>query len=376
MKSISTFKAIYCSGLVLPNQATMAALALLFDKVYLPNNIEFVIDFAKRFDLTLSTDDYKDLVVSGRSDNGQDPFEMLSSEERETAYKYIDVCNSCAIENQSLFGEVIESDIFEGGNPFTTKLIEEGAPGELNLYEVSLSEMNLVGNALDRISSRIDDGYVPVVGNLRGNRLLGELSGDTRTSKELAALLAVQSVAMFFPATRDIPAELILEARDRLKDHLPLFWSSMLKLSLELKSAIKDCKSTQEVFMIGTEMVDTTVRPAIIELNHKIEKERKQWFYKIFGGIYKALKVAAANPPLTQEQLIRTSLLIGADATMDFADHLHKVESMKNEAGLTYLLELGALVEKSPNRSITKQEEALREAHVVPPIPTQDNHDE
>ena len=103
----------------------------------------------------------------------------------------------------------------------------------------------------------------------------------------------------------------------------------------------------QEISAIGTELVDTIVRPALTDLNHKIELERKQWFRRVFGGVFKALKVAAANPPLTQEQLIRSSLMLGADAAMNVSEHLYKVEAMKAQAGLTYLLDLNALVDKA-----------------------------
>ena len=98
---------------------------------------------------------------------------------------------------------------------------------------------------------------------------------------------------------------------------------------------------------MGTEIVDTIVRPALTDLNHKIELERKQWFRRVFGGMFRALKVVAANPPLTQGQLIRSSLMLGADATMNVSDHLYKIEEMKAQAGLTYLLDLGALIDKA-----------------------------
>ena len=49
MKQISKFKAVYCSGIAIPNQASVAALSLLFEQVHLPNNLELVVDFAKRY---------------------------------------------------------------------------------------------------------------------------------------------------------------------------------------------------------------------------------------------------------------------------------------------------------------------------------------
>ncbi|MFZ2405568.1 MAG: hypothetical protein WAW41_10555, partial [Methylobacter sp.] len=313
----------------------------------LPNNIEFAIDFAKRFRINTSSDRYRSIDITPEGSGETHPLEALSPKQQETVYKYIDWSMACAYRNQELFEDVIESDIFEGGNPLVVELVEQGAAGQLNNYKVTRSAMRLTGGDHDKLSSLIESGYVPVIGNLHGNRLLKELPPSSIPAKELAALLAIQSVEMFFPATKGAPAEVILEAREKLHDHLPLFWASMLKLSIELKAAIKDCKDKKEVFAASQELVDTIVRPAVLDLNHKIELERKQWFHRIFGSVYKALRMTATNPPLTQEQLIRSSLMLGADAAMNLADHLQKVESMKNEAGLAYLLELGALVEKT-----------------------------
>ncbi len=346
LSTITNFKAIYLSGLIIPNQATVAALGILFEKVYLPNNIEYVIDFAKRFRIATSSEKYRSIVITPEDPDEKHPLEALTPEQQETAYKYIDWSMACGYRNHELFEDVIESEIFEGGKPLVAEMIEQGAQGQLSKYRVTRSAMQLTGDERHKLSSMVESGYVPVIGNLHGNRLLKELPPSSIPAKELAALLAIKSVEMFFPATKGAPAEVILEARHKLRDHLPLFWASMLKLSTELKGAIKNCKDNDEVFAASQDLVDTIVRPAVLDLNHKIELERKQWFHRIFGSVYKALRMTASNPPLTQDQLIRSSLMLGADAAMNFADHLQKVESMKNEAGLAYLLELGALVEK------------------------------
>lgn len=345
MQSINSFRAVYCSGLLIPNQATVVALGLLFEKVYLPNNIEYVVDFAKTYRVSAKTERYKEIALKPESPDIENPLDQLSPEQQENAYKYLDWCMECAARNHSLFGHVIESKAFGESGPLDAKLIKQGAPGELNTYQVTRVPMQLVGDDADGLTRLLQSGYVPVVGNLHGSKLLHDSHG--RTAKELAALLAVKSVEMLFPATRPVPAEIILEARDKLRDQLPLFWSAMFKLSVDLKKAIEECKTPNEISEIGTELVDTIVRPALTDLNHKIELERKQWFRRVFGGVFKALRVAAANPPLTQEQLIRSSLMLGADAAMNVSEHLHKVETMKSQAGLTYLLDLNALANKA-----------------------------
>lgn len=341
MHSINSFRAVYCSGLLIPNQATVAALGLLFEKVYLPNNIEFVVEFAKKYKLRSKNDKYKDILVTPQGHTAENPIDLLPLEQQENAYKYLDWCMECAIRNHSLFGEVIESSAFGDSGPLHAELMKEGGPGKLNTYRVTRVPLTLVGEDADRLANLVKSGYVPVIGNPHGTDLAH--GADGRTAKELAALLAIKSVEMLFPATKSVPAEVILEARDKLRDQLPLFWSAMFKLSVDLKKAIAECKTAQEISDVGTEIVDTIVRPALTDLNHKIELERKQWFRRVFGSVFSALRVAATNPPLTQEQLIRSSLMLGADTAMTISDHLYRVEAMKSQAGLTYLLDLSAL---------------------------------
>jgi hypothetical protein len=348
MKELTNFSAIYCSGLLIPNQATVASLSLLFDKIYLPNNIEYAIDFAKHYRINGKSDRYKNIVIKPfEEDETDDPFKELTEKEKETAFKYIDWSMGFAKSNHELFDNVFESNIFVDGNPLKVDLVKKGVNGALNTYRVSESPMQLTGEDKDTIPKLIKDGYVPVVGNIHGKEVLDKFDPQTATAKQLAAILGMQAIEMFFPATKAVPAGVILEARSKLSDHLPVFWSSMLKLSKELKPLLKECKTPSDVIHEGRELVDTLVRPAIIDLNDKIEKERKQWFYRIFGRAYKGLKILAGTPPITQEQLIRNSLLLGADAAMGIANDLQKVEAMKSEVGLTYLLELGTLTKNT-----------------------------
>lgn len=349
MRSVNTFRAVYCSGLLIPNQSTVAALGLLFEKVYLPNNIEFVIEFAKSYRVQTKNERYMELEVSSDSPGDKNPLADLSPEQQETAYKYMAWCMHCARKNQELFGPVIESDVFGGSGPLHAELIKQGASGELNTYRVTHLPMKLTGENMDELNGLVQSGYIPVVGSLHGLTKMPDSSEST--AKQLAALLAIKSVEMLFPATRPVPAEVILEARHKLREQLPLFWSAMFKLSVDLKKAIAECKTPGEISAIGSEMVDTIVRPALTDLNHKIELERKQWFSRVFGGVFKALKVSAANPPLTPDQLIRSALMLGADAAMNVASHHQQVEAMKSQSGLTYLLDLNALTEKSERRS-------------------------
>lgn len=344
MKSINTFSAVYCSGLVVPNQSTLAALCLLFENVYLPNNIEYAVEFSRQYRLGGKNDNYKGIQIEGMSPDAGDPLEDLNEEERESALRYIAWFMQRSMENHSLFGPVISTNAFDADGPVKVELTRQGAPGELNEYAVSPATMTLVSEDDYTIPGLIESGWIPVVGNLNGKQLLQQSGNKSQTAKELAALLAIKSVEMFFPATRDVEADVILEAREKLKDHLPVFWSAMFKLSTDLRQAIRDLESPEEIAATGADVVDTIVRPALTDLNRKIELERKQWFRRVFGSVYRALKVSAANPPVTQDQLLRSALLLGAGTAVNISDNAHRIEIMRSEAGLTYLLDLNDLL--------------------------------
>lgn len=347
MQELSSFKAVYCSGLMIPNQASVAALSLIFDKVHIPNNIEFAVDFARNYKMNGSSERYKALQIETEDGAEGDPFKGLNEKQKDTAFKYLDWTIQIARNNSPLFGEVFETNIFENGDPVKVDLLEEGKNGKLNKYRVSQAPMKLTGDDPQNIPNLIKKGFVPVVGNIHSKGFSQNFKSNSSTAKQLASILAMQSIEMFFPAPEAVHPDVILEAREKLKEHLPVYWSSMLKLSKELKPLVEHCNSPLEVINEGQELIDSLVRPSLIDLNHKIEQERKLWFYRIFGRVYKGLKMVAGKPPVTQEQLIKSSLLLGSDTVMGIASDLQKIETMKSEAGLTYLLELGSLLKKN-----------------------------
>jgi len=81
-------------------------------------------------------------------------------------------------------------------------------------------------------------------------------------------------------------------------------------------------------------------------LVHKLEKERKDRFRNILTTATKGLRVLAGKPPTDLAGLISGSLLAGADTAMNFANQLRKVEALKQESGMSYLVELDNIITK------------------------------
>ena len=248
-KQLTEFRAIYSSGIFIPNGEAVTALCLLFQKVFLPNNIELIKEFSKKFRISIpARDEIENPEVTITSEDGAvaDPFSDLTLEQKSNAFRYLGLGMRFSIRYEQLFGEVFETNLFEEGVPLKVKLVKKGAPGKLNKYKVTLQALTVSGGDEDVFPDLVRQGYVPVIGDYHPGRVL-DASIDTTTAKQLAALLAMKSIQLLFPATRSASDDAILEARHRLSDHLPPFWSSMFKLSVELKRRIRECKSAMEV---------------------------------------------------------------------------------------------------------------------------------
>lgn len=330
MSLINSFRAVSCSGAFIPDARAVTAMALLFERVFLPNNIEIVAEFAKKYRFQ----DYRSRDIGLRVEGDDDPFSELTEEQRQTANRYLQVSLGFLVRNRELVGPLFETDLVERNEDFGVKLIKQGGPGEKSTYSVKPS-LTLVSDADNMVSTLINRGYFPLA--TAGGTIA---DGCRPIARELASLLAMKSVEMALPAVAAAKAEEILEARERLRDHLPLFWASMLRLSSELSKRIAENATSAVVLREADDLVDTIVRPGAIELGKKLEKERKGWFRRILGPAQQSLKLICGRPGMTKQDLITAALLLSADITTATVEKMRDLSSLRNDSGLTYLIEL------------------------------------
>lgn len=345
------FTGIYCSGLFIPNPSMLTSLCILFDQVYLVNNLEYVLSFSEKYRITLSDRKLKEkcdhmvlepIIEDDEICTNDDPLKGLGERQKETVWAYLMQAQHFFIHNHELLGNVIKSDMLPDNNPFEVELIRKGNAGELNTYAVREKNLQVSLDGLQQMNSLIDQGASPIVGKYHID--LNENHKERLCSKSLASLLAMKSVELVLPAMKKAEPEIILEARDRLKDQLPLFWASMLELSTKLKTEINQDMKPNDVFFETQEIVDTTVLPALVELKEKINKEKKNWFYKILNPVFDGVKMFMGNPKLTTENLVITGLSTGMNITSNFIEQEYEIQKMKREAGLTFLLRLDELI--------------------------------
>jgi hypothetical protein len=349
VKSLTQFRAVHCSGAFIPDDSAVVALSLLFEKVHLPNNIELIRQFVQRYRITPSRARRESVTVE--SDDGGDLFSDLTTVQQETAKRYLALAMRFAHLHSELFGEVFESELFPNNKIVDVKLLKGEKHGEQNLYRLTFSNQAVIkGGDENYFPNLLAAGYVPVVGRF-SNVSPFVNTPDEATAKQLAALLAMKSVEMVIPRTRAARPDLILEARDRLRDQLPPFWSSMFKASVELKKLIAGSKSHYEVSREATDLVDRTIRPAVIDLATKLEKERKDWFYKILSPVRTGLRLLIGNPPLSQQQMLTSALVLASDACASVAENMRTIEALKSEAGLSYLLDLADVLTEAQRKA-------------------------
>jgi len=346
VSDLTSFKGIYCSGFLVPDPKSLTALCLMFESLRIPNNIEFVQEFSKRYRFR-SPGKYvgygkitvRELDEESGEEREGDPFNDLNPEEKETATDYLFRAARWLMLYSELMPEILETELFQEGVPLEVKLIRRGISGEKNLYQVSTKPLLLRGGDETTFEKLVGNGYVPVVTSIRPPSLVYS-SLDRPSATQLAALLAMKSIEIVLPSVNAVQPELILEARDRLSDLLPQFWGAMLRLSKELRSRIDDGMDNIQLLRECQDLVDTDVRPALVELQRKMEMEKGNWFYRILSPVQKGIKLMIGNPLLTQQQLLINALLLGTEATMAAADHMRSIEALQGQSGLTYLLDL------------------------------------
>lgn len=358
LSTFEKFSGVYCSGSFIKNASAVTALALLFEDLYIPNNLALALEFAKHYRFTRLPqkiqDDAMGMTFKPDDPLAPDPLSGLSESQQLVIKQYYMITQQFFLQYRELIGSFIKTDIFHNQNMINVELVKQGKPGEQNTYKVSLSPLNvylLDNNEYDPMENMLSQGAIPIICDETAKLYRAPHPTDPKdiNARALACILAMKSIELVIPSTKPADSETILEARDRLKDFLPPFWSAMLKLSKDLRNRISENMPTEQLLFEGQEIVDTTVLPALIELKEKILKEQKNWFYKIMSPIAGGIKLLIGNSQLTYDGLIRAGLYSSFDIIGGAYSQKRAVDSIKQESGLTFLLKADKILANSKN---------------------------
>jgi len=276
----------------------------------------------------------------------KDPLSGLTAQQKRTARAYLALVDRFTGNYHDLFGSVISSSLLPDDEVFDVKLVKKGVKGKLNLYEVKKKPLYVSMGGLEELDTLIAQGLIPVVGKHHA-RVKGQAENIEKGAVFLASILATTSVKLVLPQTKLAKGETILEARERLKDYLPPFWASMLKLSIELRRRMIEGIPLADLERESADIFHSIVRPSLIELNQKLIKERKNWFHKIITPVAKGLTAMIARPPVTTMDLVSAGITLGANITIDTAEQFKKIKATSQDSGLAYLIQLDEFVRKS-----------------------------
>lgn len=341
-----TFEAVYTSGLII-DDSLLTALCLIFDKIHILNNLEFAIEFSKKYRFEYISDKILELAKGIKIEplsegyNEPNPLSILNEEQAFTAKCYLSTSFAFGLRYNSLFeAGVINCSLFEHNQPIKVELIRKGKPGESNTYAVSHNPQIVTTNGIEELDQMVENGKVPILGYPHVQLGNVETESEKFTASQFASILAFKSLNLVLPQTKPVDDDTILEARERLKDHILPFWSSMLYLTGFYRSLLNQNISSSDIEKECEFIIDTHVRPKLIDLNQKMIKERKGWFGKIITHVADGVKIFAAKPPLTTTDLLTTAVAAGANITLDAISESMKLGTSTKQSGLTLLIEL------------------------------------
>ena len=347
-QELTKFEGVFCSGFYIPDQAIVTALALLFDKVHFLNQLEYVIELSKRYRIDVPAVDVSTELTSIDKDATDNPLAELSPEQRKTVDSYLYLSNGFFLRNANLIPKVFTCSLFPDDEVWDVTLIKEGKEGENNTYRVTPRQLVVTTEAEDELTKLLRQGCVPILGGLVPTRAGTEKNFP---ASQIATALAIKTVTMVLPGTRAAHSDDILEARERLSDHLPLFWSTMLKLSADLSERLQKNMTEEKLQQEVDHAVATIVRPSLVEVVKKLEMESKLWFHRILSPLGSGLRLLAGSPPTDIAGLVSQSMMLGTDVATDLASHFRKVDTLKQDSGLTYIIELHKIVEGQAEKS-------------------------
>jgi len=343
LASFDKFSAVYGSGFFIPNPKLLTALCLVFDQIHILNPQRFIYDYAMQHPSPYATgpEPFDTSRVKIRQNDMWVPF-PLPPEQREAMANYMLECKRFWIKNASLHGAVIQTDMFTGQEPLPTQyghidpddLRDPRALGEIN-FSIQTSNVD-VKQLLNDMLAR---GAAPVFDN--SSSVVSAAQHAPSTTRQVASLLALQASIMALPEVRPARPEVILEARERLRDHLPAFWSYMYQLSREFRTHIGEGMTLQEAQKECTDFIDTKITPVLLNTRQKMMREYSNWFYKIITPVADGIELAAGKSNLTWAGLTAILLKTLGNIVKNFTSD----DNQSINAGLTFLIKLRAIKE-------------------------------
>jgi hypothetical protein len=228
-----------------------------------------------------------------------------------------------------------------GFTPTVSLNFSKGLPGDARTHINSLSWLTYPANALlyaARTGTVLvnDDPRLPVpaVGGM-------DLKAN---AKQLAVMMALESVRLVLPNIPDMPPEELAAFRSEAKDLLQPFRQAMLKLSKELNAAILSDATLADVQREGKFIAETVVLSQLETIKAELSQPRKPWYRRpsvdALVGVPTLLGAFAQFPlPIALAMTAAQSVKILAD----IRDAQLEKEGIAKRGGFHYLLKIESM---------------------------------
>ena len=252
LPQFATLNAAYCSGFFIDDDTLVTTMCLLFEKIWLLNHVDLIIEFAKQFRIQLEflkgvRINFKDVDPSPIEFNY--PFAALTPEQHETVLSYMFLSwNFCKRYSELLKERVLNTELeasFTVNTDFTDLMesIMEGLESGRKTITISIPaslgfKVTHGTDIVEELDELISQGAVPLLSRGKFGKLVSSTPNLRPTTKYLSSLLAMKAVALTLPTMKPANSETILEARERLRDLLPPFGGPCSNSRLTLKNTL------------------------------------------------------------------------------------------------------------------------------------------
>jgi hypothetical protein len=157
--------------------------------------------------------------------------------------------------------------------------------------------------------------------------------------------LAGECFRLLVPAVKDANAEDLLEVRDKLQTELLAFRMMLNRLCKGLRPLLSDRPDRAKVAREAAYVVETTVKPALADLQRRIELEKGTLLRRTFGAAIGWIPVLAEAYVAPSPGLIAKALERASGDARSLLEAAHGITAA-GDPGLSFILEARRLLSK------------------------------
>lgn len=162
--------------------------------------------------------------------------------------------------------------------------------------------------------------------------------------KALSTIAAMQCVAMALPHVRPLPPEKVMQMRAEFQPYMKPFRRAVLRLAGQLNNAITEGADFKDVEAAANALVETEVRPQLLELKDALEKPANGLLDKAYGLAKQTPELAASCMTMPVSATIARALVGVAGLLFKVKADAEKKDELTRSA-YYYLLRISRIKE-------------------------------